>query len=355
LGFGPGAPPDFLSTWSDEGMTEDTQGQTWSVAEVERQRVKAEELAARVEELKARESDLARAIAEGLADGQDVAGLQEQRREAGALRADISSALPVLAERIAERREQALRREASARLLAISRAHGSRRSSYEGDLARIAAKAGELVEAIGKANGRYDDLQVLETEVLVLLDRFDGLSEPAITRVHPPALQDRAVEAVRKVGAAVLSKPANLPRRLLSASEREVKALKARIADSPSGEILEAAGPLAEDHRTRRDRAMRESRDRQDAARLAEMDRLDGWLRDHLTSGPVPAAAVKEAAEREGIAVRGGGDGLSLHDAAGRVGVVALARKGEGDGRWWHIGRTPEGFDLPRERLRMHR
>lgn len=80
--------------------------------------------------------------------------------------------------------------------------------------------------------------------------------------------------------------------------------------------------------------AMDARRDPGDAARQAEMARLEGWLRDQLASGPMPAAVVKEAAARDGIALHGRGVGLSLHDAAGRVGVVALVKRGKGADRW---------------------
>jgi hypothetical protein len=336
-------------------MSTDPTEERWTMTAVRTQEARAEELAEKVAELRARETDLARAIAEGLADGQDVAGLQAERAEAVALRQDIETALPVLRERIEERRELAVRGEAERRGVAIARAHGSTRSSYDGDLSRIQAKAAELVEAVAKANARYADLQRLETEALFLLDRFEGLSEPAITRVHPPALQGRATESLRRVAGIVLPRPKNLPARLIRAPAREAALLRARIEGTPTADILEAAGDHAEDHGTRHRKAMEARRDAQDAARQAEMDRLDGWLRDQLTSGPVPAAAVKEAAQQEGIPVRGRGDGLSLREAAGRLGVVALVKRREGADRWWHIGRAPDGFELPRDPMRLVR
>lgn len=207
-----------------------------------------------------------------------------------------------------------------------------------------------------------DGFRDLHRHRLESCQRFNPFSlkrsdPPAITRVHAPAVQDRAREAVRKIGAAVLAKGDRLPAKLVQATAREAALLKARIKDTPTAAILAAAGDHAEDHATRHRKAMAESRDRTDAQRQAEADRVDGWLRSQLEDGPVPAEVVRKAAERKGIPVRGGGDGLSLHDAAGRVGVVGCQRSGEGrEGAvYWCTGRVPDGFELPREPLRMAR
>lgn len=339
-------------------MSTDPTEERWTMTAVRTQEARAEELAGKVRELTGRESDLARSIAEGLAEGADVTRLQAERAEAVALRQDIETALPVLRERIEERRELAVRGEAERRLVAIARAHGSVRSSYEQDLDRVDRLADEFVEAIGKANSRFaEGLRILEIEALFLKDRWPELEPPVLTPVLPPALLDRVTGALRRVGGVVLARPKNLPTRLVSGSAREAALLRASIEGTPTAAILEAAGGHAEDHRTRHDRAMRESRDRHDAERQAEADRVDNWLRSQLAAGPVLAAAVKEAASREGIALRGPGDGQSLHDAAGRVGVVGCQRSGEGrEGAvYWCTGRVPDGFEMLREPMRMAR
>jgi hypothetical protein len=170
------------------------------------------------------------------------------------------------------------------------------------------------------------------------------LSPPAITKVAPPALQGEAAAALASVRKATLSTGAAVPGRLETATERDLRRLAHRIKDTPTEALLTAAGWSAEGQTERRRKAMAESRDRQDAARAAEMARLDDWLGSQLKDGPVPKGAVLEAAAKEAIPEHGPDVDLTLRGAADRLGVFGALRDGESGTVYWSITRLPEGF-----------
>jgi len=187
----------------------------WTRHEVEEQEAKARELTEKVEELRADEERLTRRIAAAHADGADadaIAQLTAARREAVELRGDLENALPVLRERIAARRETALKHEAERRMVALGRAHGSARASYDGDLARIDKAADAFRKAVERLNERYATMQRLETEAIALRNRWPDLDPPAIERVVRPAAQEPAVTALNRARAIRLADPGPVPR-----------------------------------------------------------------------------------------------------------------------------------------------
>lgn len=282
---------------------------TPTLAEVEKQEARAEELRTKAGETAARVRELTAAIAEAHADGreEDAEALAVERREAADLLRDVEAALPVLEERISERREAAARAEAARRLLAISRAHGSARASYREDVVRIETKAAELEEAVQRAEARYGTLGTLEAEALALLDRFEDLDPPAIERALPPADQEPAVKALARAAELRLSRGEQLPRRLADVDGRTARRLLQRVKGTPTAEILDAAPGewTVEAHDARHRATSEENRERKNAERRAEVEAVDEWLRGLLADGPVRHERVIEAAQQQGIAIVG--------------------------------------------------
>jgi hypothetical protein len=84
---------------------------------------------------------------------------------------------------------------------------------------------------------------------------------------------------------------------------------------------------------------MNESRDREDASRRRAQSKVDGWLTELLSDGPLLVTEVERTAEEAGIILRPDRNrpGESLRDAAGRVGVIGLVEQRNGP-QWWAIG-----------------
>lgn len=307
-------------------MTKEEQDErSWTLAQVEEQERKEEELAARIEKLRKREHDISEQLAEIHAGGEgDVEALMRERRECAALRGDTEAALPILRSRIAERREHALRQEAARRLVAISRGYGSCRASYRRDEDRVEKTSRAQRDAVGRLLDRYIALQAFQTEALVLLDRFPDLDPPILEPVQPPALLSRAVEALNGVRGLTLPRGESLPRRLVDVRGRDARNLRKRIANTPGGQLIEQAGDWSvEEHDERHEDAMRASREAGDRKRLEEAERVDSWLQAMLSAGPVEKEQVLEAARQHGI--RTSGPGLdTLTSACRRLGVLVV-------------------------------
>lgn len=320
---------------------------TWTLAEVAKQEAKAAEIAETRDETRRRVEELDESVADALAAGEDerARALATERADLRELLDDLDRALPVLAERIAERRDAACENAGEKRLLAIARAHGSARVSYEQDVDRVVKTGKAFVAAIEKLNARYATMQGSETEAIVLRNRFPDLDPPAITRVLSPAHQSKAAEALKRVRAARLADPPAVPHDLTDVLPRAASGLVARIEGTPTGEILKEAGGFDEAAHQYGKAASDRTRTR-DAERRAERDRVDEWLAGVLKGGPVPIDEVKRAAAAEGVPLRSDPNafGASLPEAVERLRVFAVVAEDDRNGpQHWTLARA-EGY-----------
>jgi len=122
---------------------------------------------------------------------------------------------------------------------------------------------------------------------------------------------------------------------------RKAAGLVARIADTPGGEILEAAGGFDEDAHEPGAAAARRTR-----AREADRDRYDDWLREELAPGPVPSDEIKARAKDAGMRWQGDVNafGATVREAGARVGVMPVVPEDDRRAPWrWALGHV-EGF-----------
>lgn len=344
---------------TDTMTTPEAPARTWTMAQVEADVRRAEDLEATLAKSRDEERRLGIAIAEAYAsddaEQKDILRWTAQRREAGELAADIEAALPVLRQRIVERRESALRGEAEKRLLAISRAHGSARASYAQDAERFASAVAAMEDAARKLSERYETLLRLEAEVLVLLDRFEGIAPPSIERVVTPAKHSGAHAAMLRARSLTLPDPSRLPGRLLDVPGRAAGRIVGMAKGSPGWDILQQAGGWdREGHDARHEGAKVAGREGASATLAEEHARLVGWLREQLEAGPVRTDVLKELGRLAGWNWR---RPLSTSDTVDHVlnslGAFYVVREDDAAGAWyWTLGRA-DGFELPAEGQRL--
>lgn len=257
-----------------------------------------------------------------------------ERREAVDLRGDIEAALPLLRQRIAERREAACHAEAASRMVGISRAAGSLVDNARKDNARVARYARALRAAVERRAERSAGLGDLHVEADVLARRF-GLERPLLPVLALPPQDPTLAEALLPAREEMPNgrvRPISTDGPLDITPRDEGSVLVkgssgSRVVSGDTGRLLAAGGPWSRTpQEAERERVA--GIEREEEQKQNKRDRVDGWLRDdQLRDGPVPIDAIKVEARRQGIALSGPGThGATLMAAFGRLGVVELHR-----------------------------
>lgn len=181
-------------------MTNEAQsnGGVVSLRELEKQERTLADLQERIAAWRVREGELTAAVAAAVANDQDAAALRKERAQVRAELEDASSIAPLLAERIAARRERWVVAEAEKRLAGIERAHGSLSQQLDEDEKRVQKAATAYKAAVDQLNERFGALAHLKAEAGVLADRF-GLAIPTLAPVVVPAKRKGCGEAVDSV------------------------------------------------------------------------------------------------------------------------------------------------------------
>lgn len=117
-----------------------------------------------------------------------------------------------------------------------------------------------------------------------------------------------------------------------------VRRVLGRIADSPTGDLLTAAGSGdltdATAWEARRSQASHAAREREATARRDDLAKHDTWLSARLSGGPVLLTTVERDAAEAGLTIRSPrGSGASLHGAAARLRIAGGVQ--ERDGPVW--------------------
>jgi hypothetical protein len=289
-------------------------------------------------------------IGEAMARGDEdeaVDGLLGRQVHAQARLEGIRRAIAEIEGLLPDARWAVAKAAAGKRITGIRRAFGSLVNAREDDLARLEHAAAEFAECMSRLNSRTRDLQVLLGEVLVLEHRF-GVAVPALDRPARPAQDARVTAALERVRAALPSNATDLPPRLESmpaeGSPWSIKTLLARIASTPTGQLLNDVGPgdlgdPAEWER-RRDERQRAARTAEAEKRQAEVEKVDGWLRGLLASGPVPIEGVSREAAKAGFVLRVRQDQPehgTVYAAFERLGVAAIKAR-DGGAVFWSRG-----------------
>lgn len=297
-------------------------------------------------------TELEQELAEAYLTGSDKAEeLSQAASQSQAKIAAMENAIPRLEEQLCTDREAAYRAEGENRMVAISRAYGSRTARYQEDIDRVIRAAEEYAAAMQRLNRRYASIIKLRIEQLFLIDRF-GLEASELAPVQAPVELEPVCAARAKTlenGPALLF---NLPPRLLYLTPSDMEHIRAQIAESPAVELLGAAGDRPPgDSRTFRQRAndaQTQSRDREDLERRNAITRVDAWLRSQLSGGPVRRDDVLAVARNAGIPVSDGSE-VSVMSARQRLKVIPVSRQDERGVAYWALtDHLPDGFTVNR-------
>jgi len=182
-------------------MTDEEQnGGVVSLRELEKQERTLADLEERIAAWRVREGALTATVAAAAADGQDAAALKEERAQVRGELEDALAIAPLLAERIAARRERWALEKAERRLEGISRTYGSLAKKLDQDEKRVQKAATAYTAAVVRLNERFGALTRLKTEAGALAGRF-GLSMPTLSSVVVPARRDGCCRAADIVAA----------------------------------------------------------------------------------------------------------------------------------------------------------
>jgi hypothetical protein len=305
-------------------------------------------------DLEARDHEITRQIAEAHATGDgDLEALTSERREVRAMRDDLTAALPILRERLAQHRVTA----AEAAIELAQTAHGEEVR----ELDRVKRLEAELAEARQAAELSRLRGKLLSNCSRALVGAFNlDLPLIAVPNGPPPLGTD--------------SRRTPLERALsldeLAEAVREVGRIVGQDPDLAVPQFEEAVDVLLEARPPKSPRQiMDERRTRVDAPHKAEIARVDAWVREQLSAGPVADTELRERAVAANIAIRGrsklGWGQATLPDALRRVGAFAVVpyrgldreelaaaepyeEHGGRDGLWWVLHGTP-GLVVPRE------
>jgi hypothetical protein len=274
----------------------------------------------------------------------------------------LDRALGVLSGLIAHAEAAERHDKGEARQVGIKRAIGSLHAAYGEAVERAQELSAELVVTIGRVHEHKSHISQLRAEALVLSEVL-GLDPPDLP-VEPqrPAADSRLVEAIGRVGRCTLSDLPALPSSLSSLPYRgsgwDVKRVLAVIQGTPTAELVAqvGAGLLAdpEGWERRREQAMRESRDRGDAQRRAEIAKYDTFLRERLAGGPVLLTVIEREGAKAGLRRHPDSNYAhrSLDESADRLGVVGLEKERLGPVYW----SLPDSWDRARfQPLSQHR
>lgn len=174
---------------------------TPTLKEVEEQEQRLRDTRERVRELEARERELSEQVADALADGGDPDELREERGEVQQEIEDLSAAAEVLAERVEDRRERALRAAAEERLAEIKRSQNGSYGEHGRRKSRLQEAAETFVARVEAVNEAYARQRQLRSEAKALVGEF-GLDMPDLKRFPPPS-RDEDLKAVREEAADV--------------------------------------------------------------------------------------------------------------------------------------------------------
>jgi hypothetical protein len=297
-----------------------------SLTDVERQERQLSELEARLAQLVARDAELNTAIADAIADGGEPPSRMIVERKTGReLIQDMEAALPILRQRIAERRHAAALDAARARLIGISRAAGSLADQASKDNERASKLASELAIVIERRAERSRKVEALGFEADVLAARFE-LPAPSLPRLASPHRDATLAEALLPLSASlpVVPRAASVegPMALQPLADGRVRItgpiVGKRTLDGDGARILAAAGHW-ERTREETEATRRDALKRGDAARLAKAERVKEWVRAELAGGPTALGNLRERAKAAGIPVGGAEHGEASLNAATRA------------------------------------
>lgn len=176
-------------------LGEETKRKTWTFREVRKQEETLRELRERLAELADREKALSAEIADHLAGGgseTDVEALQEERSEVRDLRADLSAAEEVLAERIEERRRSAFHGLFRERLREIKKMRGGLAGEHGRRVKRLTEAVRTAAEELEKIRAAYAVDRALDTERAAICE-LTGLPAPE-TKSVPRPWQDPEID-----------------------------------------------------------------------------------------------------------------------------------------------------------------
>ena len=256
-----------------------TKAATPTMVQVEELTDRAASLKEQTEQLEQQEQDLSQQIAKvhasGGTKGKRLAALTQERREVREQRADILEALPLLRDQIAQDREAACRAEAVKRTTGIRQAHESLRAELDADEAAATKAAAAYKVAVNRVNDRYKALVLLTAEAQALSHRFD-VAVPSLTPVALPALRAECQEAARTVQTSFVDHVH--VRAVIEKCEHGLRQRRSyeEVASTPSGEILNAAGPKPFPPLSERQQETVASRSRAKEAEVAAAARFAG-------------------------------------------------------------------------------
>lgn len=192
-----------------------------------------------------------------IANGGDAASEIKEVAEAQVRQATLKKAITRVEKELKENRDTDLLERAKARLLqAIPRADGSLASEYEEDVARLAARAEDLLSALSTLNDRYRARELLRFEAHALAARF-SLHGPTLVSLIAPLHLETAGKALFKVQTSGLHD-------YFRPSPREARRL---VSATTGGQLVAEAGPSETERKEAEDRE-RVAEDR--AARAAQ-------------------------------------------------------------------------------------
>ncbi len=315
-------------------------------------------------ELETRDAEITRQIAEAHATGDgDLEALTAERREVRATHDDLTAALPILRERLAQHRvttSEALITDWLTDLAgpAAQQTHAARAR----ELDRVQRLEGEMEEAQQAADRHALRATLLAHCSRALIAAF-GLDLPPIV---PPNTAPTEAHLRRSS----LERALTLDE--LTEAVREVARIVGQDPDLAVPEFGEAIEVLLEAWPPKSPQdLMAARRERYDAPHRAEIARVDTWVKEQLAAGPVADDELRQRAEAADVPVQGrsalGWGQATLPDALRRVGAFAVVPyrgadpedvaaasnyedQGGRDGLWWVLHRTP-GLMVPPEKV----
>lgn len=154
--------------------------------ELQKQEATLQETRQKLQQMREREEELSSEIADALEAGEDPAELREEREEIRDWISDMEPVLPVLEDRIANRRRRKLRADAEERLQEIKKKCGGLAGEQDRRIERATEALRRAKEQFEKAGEAHVAGEALRVEAAHLCTVFD-LEEPDLRSVPDPA------------------------------------------------------------------------------------------------------------------------------------------------------------------------
>ena len=159
----------------------------------------------------------------------------------------------------------------------ISRACGSVRQQLDADEARVKAKAAAYAAEVHRLNERYRTLAMLRAEANALVDRFPGVAAATFTPVVIPAKREGCASAAMTAQSVTFLDHAHV-RPVTEKCETGMRTRRTfeEIKNTPSYDIIKAAGPKPWPELTSTQHEIVESRERERQAEAVTAARFEG-------------------------------------------------------------------------------